>query len=49
MSDKNIYARRSQRHKQEPDICENANQLNVAEHRKTNNEINQNILLKQHL
>ena len=30
MSDKNTYARRSQRHKQEPDICENTNQLNEA-------------------
>ncbi|MHC0387548.1 polysaccharide deacetylase family protein, partial [Enterococcus faecalis] len=38
MSDKNIYARRSQRHKQEPDICENANQLNEAVKPKTGNE-----------
>ncbi|WP_241232005.1 hypothetical protein [Enterococcus faecalis] len=38
MSDKNTYARRSQRHKQEPDICENTNQLNEAVKSKTGNE-----------
>lgn len=42
MSDKNTYARRSQRHKQEPDICENTNQLNEAvkskPETKTNNQ-----------
>ena len=36
MSDKNTYARRSQRHKQEPDICENTNQLKPET--KTNNQ-----------
>ena len=38
MSDKNTYARRSQRHKQEPDTCENTNQLNEAVKPKTGNE-----------
>lgn len=38
MSDKNTYARRSQRHKQEPDSCENTNQLNEAVKPQTGNE-----------
>ena len=47
MSDKNTYARRSQRHKQEPDTCENTNQLNKAVKPKTGNENKQQKIPKK--
>lgn len=49
MSDKNTYARRSQRHKQEPDTCENTNQLNEAVKPKTGNENKQPKIPKKNL